>query len=338
MSKVVKVVLIVSGAFLCLGCILFGIGLLFRNNSESVLDTINRNLSYTSDDISLVEGSIPLEEFDKLNLKYSSIAVTLQQGNEYKLEYKVPEKYIPIVKSNGDTLSVTQPDVKQNFNISIGIKEKAWEYVITVPSDEKVYDVNVVFSSGDFCDSSVDISGLIKLSSGDVTLSHIGFDGSLQMTSGDTSMSDITAESLDIDISSGDVEIENSDIKNLNYKATSGKFSAYNLKSENIKTDISSGKIEIVNSNAYSVYHKETSGEYSAQINGLNDFTFNVTSGSLELETDRKEADFGYDISRTSGSLEVGGRGIDGSYIVNPDSESFIKGKVTSGAAEISFK
>ena len=35
MSKVVKVVLIVSGAFLCLGCILFGIGLLFRNNSEN---------------------------------------------------------------------------------------------------------------------------------------------------------------------------------------------------------------------------------------------------------------------------------------------------------------
>ncbi|NVJ46100.1 MAG: DUF4097 family beta strand repeat protein, partial [Cytophagia bacterium] len=81
---------------------------------------------------------------------------------------------------------------------------------------------------------------------------------------------------------------------------------------------------------------KFTSGSIRAEEAGLGPNTsFSGSSGNFKIQTYSSLQDFNYDLSSSSGSLKVGDRKTSKKLEIDNGSDSWIKGRITSGSISI---
>ncbi len=252
-------------------------------------------------DKKIVENTVELSEFKKLDLDVASVNTYVEPGDTYKLEYHVYENNIPVIDQGRDSLSIKQPSNVGLFNFNPGNWEGEEQYYkITVPKTAEVINVDMEATSGMISIEDIDVEGKILISSGNVKLENSKSDELyLHATSGNIEMKDVELQKLKLDLTSGDLCASDCVAENIDAEMTSG-----NMDFDDMKFN-----------NAY----------------------FDLTSGNIELEAVGSEDDYSFDMKSTSGDFEVNGKKIDEGYHTDAGKDRIIKVDMTSGSFNISF-
>ncbi|WP_421765178.1 DUF4097 family beta strand repeat-containing protein [Ekhidna sp.] len=166
--------------------------------------------------------------------------------------------------------------------------------------------LNIDNSSGDVNVANLRASeSKIEASSGDITLRSIVANLDVETSSGDIDIDGLTGDS-DIESTSGDQEIFNS-TGNIETRASSGDItiSGFNGK---IEVQTTSGDVEI-RKGVGAIKARTTSGEIDGYAIEINDNCyFDATSGNIEIDFTNDLDELSFDLTATSGDLEVGNR------------------------------
>lgn len=189
----------------------------------------------------------------------------------------------------------------------------------------------------------------IENSSGDVNVANLRASKSkIEATSGDITLKSMVAN-LEVETSSGDIEIDGL-MGDSKIETTSGDQDLYNLKGI-IKTRASSGDISVVKFDG-EVDLEATSGDInirggegalkvrttSGNIDGENiqltdNAYFYATSGDVEIDFNNDLGELSFDLTATSGDLEIGARS--GEKRIQIDRGGFkVEGVTSSGNQE----
>lgn len=164
----------------------------------------------------------------------------------------------------------------------------------------------------------------IDNSSGDIYVANLrASESRIEATSGDISLRSVVAN-LRVETSSGDIDIDEL-IGDSEIESTSGDQELSNIKG-NIETRASSGDIDVINFNGL-VDITATSGDIdinggvgrlrvqtsSGNIDGrdielIGDADFKATSGDIEIDFENNIDDLSFDLTGSSGDLEVGNK------------------------------
>ncbi|MBR6451954.1 MAG: DUF4097 family beta strand repeat protein [Lachnospiraceae bacterium] len=315
MSKVEKILLITFAALIPVGLILVVLGLKFGGTKGWSVNV--DEMKYT-DNGTMVEKTLDLDEFDKISAKIASADMTVQTGDSYQLYYKVREGREPIVNVSGKKLTIDKP--KQITFFSFDFNTESDKYVLTVPAGNKEYAVDLTTSSGEINVDKVAMAGNLQMSSGDITLHDFDSTGlEIKASSGDLIMENVNPENLNITISSGAVKGSGITAKTVSATASSGDMVFEDLKAGEANFKISSGEI-VVNNGTLEV------------VNGK------MTSGDITLNLSGKRDDYDFDLSATSGEMTIDGEEFEKSYLKEAGKKNKITMKATSGDVDVNFQ
>ena len=167
-------------------------------------------------------------------------------------------------------------------------------------------ELDIDNSSGDIYVANLRASNSkLEASSGDITLKSIVANLNVETSSGDIEIDGLTGDS-DIESTSGDQEIYNSK-GNIETRASSGDITIAGFNGK-IKAQATSGDIEL-KKGVGAVKVRTTAGNidgYGIELN--NNAYFDATSGRIEIDFDNDLNDLSFDLTATSGDLEVGDR------------------------------
>lgn len=296
MSKAGKILLIVAVACLVVGAGLAAIG--FGAGAVKHFSVGIEN-GKVSQDFEIVSGTIDIQNFDKLVLDMASVDFSVEEGDGYRLEYKVPEEYVPEVTEKNGTLTIKQPKYDRHMNF-IGFQTEDNYYRLIVPDKNKVVTADIYMTSGDFTDTVLGIEGDFELTSGNVHIAGVPFSGKVKLTSGDFRLENVTGKKLDVVKTSGELWVKDSELE--------------------------------------SVYIDTTSGEAYIDSCKVKDIEFASTSGDIEIVLKGQPADYNYDLHATSGDIEVNGKEYERNYVDDNGASGNIKGSCTSGEIEVRFE
>ena len=316
MSKSTKI-LLVAAALCVAGLVFLGVGYASGGRGTSVSLSNGRIAAYDSE--KMVSDTVSLEEFDELYCDFSSYDFSIEQGDEYKLEYTTREDSVPQIKQDGKKLSLVQkPEHFWVFSFGItDVNENT--VVLTVPKDDKIYKIDASSASGKIKISDINLEGNLLITSGEmsVTGSKAKKDLNIEMTSGETKVADCDFDEVNVKITSGDIEFDDCTASDLKYKSTSGEGTFDNVKSDSFSCDMSSGEIDAENITT-------------------DNLTAKATSGSIKFLLEGASNDYRFNVDKTSGKILIGGGSYDsGSF--NEAGEKQIDVEVTSGSVEIDF-
>ncbi|MCR5268028.1 MAG: DUF4097 domain-containing protein [Lachnospiraceae bacterium] len=315
MSKTAKIILIVALAMLPVGIVLAVLGLRFGGRSGFGLDVANMNYV---DRTNMIEETVDLEEFDSLRMEITSADVIFTTGDSCRVHYLVQADRKPEITQSGSSLTITQP-LKSSFFMGFGYQESD-RFEITVPAGNPDVQLAIVATSGDIMISKVGVSGEIKLTSGDIELRD--FDGdalNIGSTSGSVNVSGVNLNALTLKSQSGDSLIENGKIGNLSIERTSGEVVCNGLEAEEIYAKSTSGDVDLYDVKADRIECRLTSGEVNLVLNG-------------------SEEEYDFDLSATSGDIEINGSEKEDNYVKEAGGDRKVTAKATSGDINILFK
>ncbi len=173
-------------------------------------------------------------------------------------------------------------------------------------------------------------SSKIEASSGDITLRSIVANLEVETSSGDIDIDGLTGDS-EIESTSGDQDIFNS-TGNIETRASSGDItiSGFNGK---LKVQATSGDIEI-RKGVGAIKARTTSGNIDGYGIELNDNCyFDATSGDIEIDFINDLDELSFDLTATSGDLEVGNRSGEKRLVIERGGIK-ISGTTSSGSQE----
>lgn len=251
----------------------------------------------------IITDTVDLTEFKRIDLDVSSINAYIEPGDGYKLEYRAYKDNLPEIQEHNGKLVVKQPThFRVRFIMFSNMFDNDEEfYKITVPKNSGLIDVDLNASSGRISVGNVDINGRIDISSGNIDLENI------------------TSEKLRLDATSGDIDIKNVELDELSVDITSGNLDASRCTTDELECKLTSGRMDF----------EELK---------VNKVDFDMTSGDADLEIVGKEDDYSYDLDATSGSFKLNGKRINDSYKTDGSKDKEIKAEMTSGSMSISFK
>jgi DUF4097 and DUF4098 domain-containing protein YvlB len=189
-------------------------------------------------------------------------------------------------------------------------------------------------------------------------------------SSGTMFISNVQSDKIDLGISSGKIEARNLSSDEINIRASSGRLDLENLDGHLIcKMSSGNGQISGVkgdvtveaSSGSYKISEVEglvnaslssgnlelddigelgslkvSSGRIEARQSGLGDHTnFNGSSGSFTVQTEQDLEDLNFELSSSSGSLEVGDNKTRKKLSINNDAEHTVTGSISSGRISI---
>lgn len=195
--------------------------------------------------------------------------ITIQEGDNYEVEYTCPEKYVPTIDEEGDTLTISQSVHKINVHDNSDKK-----IILTIPNHMveslsitadmggiyldkiEVWDLTLSADMGDIeiCDSSFDTAdieadlGQIRLK-GDCTITN----GSILCDAGNIETDNLAFEELEVEASLGNISL-NCDL--------------FDPQSYTIDAETSLGKINIDGKNMGTTYSckSKTDSDYYLDI------------------------------------------------------------------------
>ena len=132
-------------------------------------------------------GEIYDKDFDNIDIEMALVEIKVKEGSSFAVDYKGKEKYKPIVKSEGDTLVVSNSD--RSFNLSLMGDSKSNKLTVTIPKG-KVFDK-----------------------------------AKLETVMSDVEIDALNAETLDVSVPTGAINIKESKGKTLKAEVVKGDFS-----------------------------------------------------------------------------------------------------------------
>ncbi|MEO9870826.1 DUF4097 family beta strand repeat-containing protein [Ekhidna sp.] len=145
----------------------------------------------------------------------------------------------------------------------------------------------------------------IEASSGDITLKSIVANLKVETSSGDIEIDGLTGDS-DIESTSGDQKLYNTE-GNIETRASSGDITISGFKGK-IEVQATSGDVEF-RKGIGALRARTSSGEIDGYGIELTDNSyFNATSGNIEIDFVNDLNDLSFDLTATSGDLEVGSK------------------------------
>ncbi len=170
----------------------------------------------------------------------------------------------------------------------------------------------------------------IEASSGDITLRSIIANLEVETSSGDIDIDGLTGDS-EIESTSGDQDIYNSK-GDIETRASSGDITISGFKGE-IEVQATSGDVEI-RKGVGSIRARTSSGNIDGYGIELNDNCyFDATSGDIEIDFINDLNDLSFDLTATSGDLEVGNRSGEKRMVIDRGGIK-ISGTTSSGSQE----
>ncbi|NVJ85801.1 MAG: DUF4097 family beta strand repeat protein [Algoriphagus sp.] len=172
----------------------------------------------------------------------------------------------------------------------------------------------------------------MKVTSGRITAEGIDGDLTIGATSGRLIVSDV-AGNVTASLTSGNGEI-NQVSGDVDYKSTSGSLDASQIDGE-LSVEFTSGRAVLENIGQLGTL-KFTSGSIRAEEVGLGPNTsFSGSSGNFRIQTYSDLSDFNFNLSSSSGNLTVGDRRSSKNLEIDNGSDTWIKGRITSGSISI---
>ncbi len=161
-------------------------------------------------------------------------------------------------------------------------------------------------SSGDVYVTDLDAEDSeIEATSGDITLKRIKADLEVETSSGDIEIREMVGR-LEIESTSGDQDIYNTD-GNIDTRASSGDITISDFEGD-LELEATSGDIEIRGGKG-TVSARTTSGNIDGNnIELTGDAYFKAGSGDVEMDFSNDLRDLSFDLTATSGNLDVGSR------------------------------
>ena len=340
MKKFLIILSIVAAGMLCLGGAFIGIGKMLGGTlSWSV--GFGKEGKITENTGKVIEKSGDLDPFDKIVYDGTVLDFKIVEGDKYSYEYKTDEYLEPEIVCENSELKISQKNkggVEINC-VSLDLDTKNY-LIITVPSDDKLYEANLSETSGSITSENINIYGSIKSSSGEIDLSGINNDKdiSVGISSGDVEIKESTFANFDYDCKSGDLSVDGCVIDDVDLEITSGDVSVANSECTDFRFSALSGNLDIneIDSDSFNV--EISSGDVYCAGLTTDKVTFKATSGNIDIELKGKEDEYNYDLSKTSGDISVDGNSIDKKYIKNEsDRTKSITGNITSGNVSIDF-
>lgn len=254
----------------------------------------------------LAKAELEAENVDEVRIEGSFVDVYVNTGERVYFKGKITGSgdegdYRFETDIVGKTL-VIRVDRKSNRNWrNYRISESRIDLTITdgvkLDIDNSSGDVNVANLRAS--------SSSIEATSGDITLRSIVANLNVETSSGDIDIDGLTGDS-EIESTSGDQEIYNSR-GNIETRASSGDItiSGFNGK---IEIQATSGDVD-VRKGVGALKIRTSSGEidgYGIEVN--DNCYFDATSGNIEMDFVNDLDDLSFDLTATSGDLEVGNR------------------------------
>ena len=255
----------------------------------------------------LAKAELEVEDVDEVRIEGSFVDIFVNSGNRVHFKGKITGSgdegdYRFETDIIGKTL-VIKVDRKTNNRNRKNYKITVSRIDLTIINGVKL---DIDNSSGDVNVANLRAStSRIEASSGDITLRNIISNLKVETSSGDIDIDGLTGDS-EIESTSGDQDIFNTK-GNIETQASSGDitFSGVNGK---IKVWATSGNVEI-RKGVGSIKARTSSGNidgYAIELNA-NSY-FDATSGNVEMDFTNDLDDLSFDLTATSGDLEVGSR------------------------------
>ncbi|WP_424961256.1 DUF4097 family beta strand repeat-containing protein [Ekhidna sp.] len=254
----------------------------------------------------LAKAELEAENVDEVRIEGSFVDVYVNSGD--KVYFK------GIITGNGDEgdYRFETDIVGKTLVIRVDRKtSRSWRnYRITESRiDVTITDgvkLDIDNSSGDINVANLRASSSnIEATSGDITLRSIVANLNVETSSGDIDIDGLTGDS-EIESTSGDQEIYNSR-GNIETRASSGDITVSGFNGK-IEIQATSGDVD-VRKGVGALKIRTSSGEidgYGIEVN--DDCYFDATSGNIEIDFTNDLDDLSFDLTATSGDLDVGNR------------------------------
>ncbi len=251
MKKGLKITLIVVGAVL--GAVAVDVGVSLVVNAATKVETTHKLKGKT----------------------FNSIDINVGTADVYLKEYQGSDPYVKCietsyakhdVKVEGNTLKI-KSDRKENFPFLIVSPKRQLEVYIPVKTE---YKLNIYRSTGDvFIGENFKFNyGVIKGSTGDLSISNSFVSNKLSViqSTGDVNFNDINANSVDIDLSTGNIALEKvKSATDLKLKTSTGHHFLDNCNANKLIIKSSTGDVKIKNSDANEIDIKTSTGDVTAE-------------------------------------------------------------------------
>ena len=278
MKKITKFWLIVATLFIFLGSILFTVAMSINNWNFSNLGTVEYETnSYTFN-----------EDFEniEINTITTEIIFKTSNTNETKVECLEMAKLKNSVSINNNTLSINHEDLRNQFDF-IGINTKTPSITIYLPSN-KTYSLELDNTTGNIkLDDNLLFSSInIESTTGNVYIKNISCDSlNIYSTTGDVSINSITCKDLTLNGSSSDININNTILN--------GK----------LNINITTGDVELKSFDAREIHIKSTTGDIEASLLSEKEFIVKTATGDIEIP--RTNSGGICEIATTTGDIEI---------------------------------
>ncbi len=267
-----------------------------------------------------IDETLPIDSLE-IRLSSDNVEFLISEDEFLHIEYWNSDIY-PITYSveNGKAKLIQDSTFRFVFSWNV----RTYTDKIYIP-ESLINSVYVNLASGSFTSEiSLDIATLnIRISSGEINLKNIEADEvNIDISSGDTCLEDVNFASADIDSSSGSVNIKNGTIPSLDLNFSSGDITLTGCTVGNFVAKLSSGSVNTTDL-------------------VLDAADIDVSSGSITLRVAAPAADYSVDIDVSSGSVQLSGTGVN----VHTDSDvgwgsgsKLIKCDSSSGDVKIYFQ
>jgi len=173
------------------------------------------NLGSNDDPVDMQEFDFTGEDVKRIVVELDVANVEVTCGDKLSVSHNIPEKYAPEIKSDGDTLTVSQKNIKANINPIA----KNYKVKIIVPGDNSLTALRAEVDAG-----NVEVSAL----NGDAIKAEVD--------KGNIIISDSEFNSSILSADMGNIQIESSNLGDMDYTVDMGNVSLQN-------SDVSSGEI-----------------------------------------------------------------------------------------------
>lgn len=283
-----KKTIIIGAIIFIIGAILAFIGLSNGASTSLVWQNglkIDRRINQTKQ----------VSKFNSIHLDTNNYEVKIKSGTNYSVEVKGSKMDKPKVVVSHKALTI---ESAENESGTFGFNDHDNEIIITVPNGTKLDDVT-------------GSTNYYELEINNITANNINLDTDSSLDANNL----IVTGGGHITSTNGEIDLENSNLTNVNIKQTNGSVSAEN-------STFTSGRIENENGSLE-----------------LDDVTFNQTvtlsndNGKIEIENPITE---GYQLTSTNGSIHLFGNHQSSNLNQNENATNKIVATTTNGKIEIS--
>ena len=216
----------------------------------------------------------------------TDIVFKKSSNSETKVDCLEMTKLKNSVSVVNNALTIKHEDSKNHLNF-IGINTKSPRITIYLPSNNS-YTFKIESTTGDitFNDSFTFDELNIELTTGDIFINNITCNNmNIYITTGDVVINNITCNDLTINGTASDIKINNSTLK--------GKL--------NIKT--TTGDVELLNFDASEIYIKASTGDVEAVL--LSEKVFDVKTTTGDINIPKTNSGGICEITTTTGDVEI---------------------------------